>query len=131
MATEREPSWIGNLGIILLIVALIWIFRNRYKGPLRGGPGGYADLLKTLAAIAEVKKTFPGCKTVLGISNVSYGLPARARLNAAFLCMAVYAGLDAAIIDPLDNEISAAIKTAEVLAGRDRHCRKYTRAFRK
>jgi cobalamin-dependent methionine synthase I len=87
--------------------------------------------LITLAAITEVKKQFPGCKTVLGVSNVSYGLPARARLNAAFLCMAVYAGLDAAIIDPLDNEISAAIKTAEVLAGRDRHCRKYTRAFRK
>ncbi len=87
--------------------------------------------LKTLAAITEVKKQFPGCKTVLGISNVSYGLPARGRLNAAFLCMAVYAGLDAAIIDPMDNEISAAIKTAELLVGRDRHCRKYTRAFRK
>lgn len=87
--------------------------------------------LKTLAAITEVKKQFPGSKTVLGISNVSYGLPARGRLNAAFLCMAVYAGLDAAIIDPMDNEISAAIKTAELLVGRDRHCRKYTRAFRK
>ena len=87
--------------------------------------------LKTLAAITEVKKQFPGCKTVLGISNISYGLPARGRLNAAFLCMAVYAGLDAAIIDPLDHEISAAVKTAEVLVGRDRHCRKYTRAFRK
>jgi 5-methyltetrahydrofolate--homocysteine methyltransferase len=87
--------------------------------------------LITLAAISEVKKQFPGCKTVLGISNVSYGLPARARLNAAFLVMAIYAGLDAAIIDPLDNEVSAAVKTAEVLVGRDRHCRKYTRAFRK
>lgn len=87
--------------------------------------------LKTLAAITEVKKQFPGCKTVLGISNVSYGLPARGRLNAAFLCMAVYAGLDAAIIDPLDDEISATVKTAEVLVGRDRHCRKYLRAFRK
>lgn len=87
--------------------------------------------LKTLAAITEVKKQFPGCKTVLGISNVSYGLPARGRLNSAFLCMAVYAGLDAAIIDPMEDEISAAVKTAEVLVGRDRHCRKYTRAFRK
>lgn len=87
--------------------------------------------LKTLAAITAVKKQFPGCKTALGVSNVSYGLPARGRLNAAFLCMAVYAGLDAAIIDPLDHEISAAVKTAEVLVGRDRHCRKYTRAFRK
>jgi cobalamin-dependent methionine synthase I len=87
--------------------------------------------LKTLAAITEVKKQFPGCKTVLGISNISYGLPARSKLNAAFLCMAVYAGLDAAITDPMEDEISAAVKTAEVLVGRDRHCRKYTRAFRK
>ena len=87
--------------------------------------------LKTLAAITEVKKQFPGCKTVLGISNISYGLPARGRLNSAFLCMAVYAGLDAAIIDPMEDEISAAVKAAEVLVGRDRHCRKYTRAFRK
>lgn len=87
--------------------------------------------LKTLAAITGVKKQFPGCRTVLGISNVSYGLPGRGRLNAAFLCMAVYAGLDAAIIDPLDNAISAAVKTAELLVGKDRHCRKYMRAFRK
>jgi cobalamin-dependent methionine synthase I len=87
--------------------------------------------LKTLAAITEVKKQFPGCKTVLGISNISYGLPARGRLNAAFLCMAVYAGLDAAIVDPMEDEISTAVKSAEVLVGRDRHCRKYTRAFRK
>ena len=86
--------------------------------------------LKTLAAITEVKKQFPGCKTVLGISNISYGLPARGRLNSGFLCMAVYAGLDAAIIDPMEDEISAAVKTAEVRVGRDRHCRKYTRAFR-
>jgi 5-methyltetrahydrofolate corrinoid/iron sulfur protein methyltransferase len=87
--------------------------------------------LQTLAAITEVKKQIPGCKTVLGISNISYGLPARGRLNGAFLCMAVYAGLDAAIIDPVEDEIAAAVKTAEVLVGRDRHCRKYTRAFRK
>jgi 5-methyltetrahydrofolate--homocysteine methyltransferase len=87
--------------------------------------------LKTLAAITQVKERFPACKTVLGISNISYGLPARSRLNAAFLCMAVYAGLDAAIIDPMEEEISAAVKTAELLVGRDRHCRKYTKAFRK
>ena len=87
--------------------------------------------LITLNAVTEVKKTFPGSKTVLGISNISYGLPARGRLNSAFLYMAVCAGLDAAIIDPLDEEIAAAVKTAAVLVGRDRHCRKYMRAFRK
>ena len=87
--------------------------------------------LITLSAITEIKKAFPGSNTVLGISNISYGLPERGRLNSAFLYMAVCAGLDAAIIDPLDEEIAAAVKTAEVLVGRDRHCRKYMRAFRK
>jgi len=87
--------------------------------------------LITLSAVTEVKKAFPGSKTVLGISNISYGLPARGRLNSAFLYMAVCAGLDAAIIDPLDEEIAAAVKTAAVLVGKDRHCRKYMRAFRK
>ena len=86
--------------------------------------------LATLEAITEIKKEFPGSKTVLGISNISYGLPARGRLNAAFLNMAVYAGLDAAIIDPLDEEILTAVKTARVLVGKDRHCRGFTRAFR-
>lgn len=87
--------------------------------------------LVTLRAVTEIKKEFPEAKTVLGISNISYGLPGRNRLNAAFLHMATYAGLDAAIIDPLDDEIMAEVKTAEVLVGRDRHCRRYTRAFRK
>jgi len=45
--------------------------------------------------------------------------------------MAVFAGLDAAIVDPLDEEILNAVRTAEALAGRDRHCRRYLRAFRK
>lgn len=85
----------------------------------------------TLKTLAEIKKRFPAAKTVLGLSNVSYGLPGRARLNAAFLHMAIYAGLDAAILDPLEETIMTAIKVAEVLIGKDRHCRRYTRAFRK
>jgi cobalamin-dependent methionine synthase I len=87
--------------------------------------------LLTLNAVTEIKRKFPEAKTVLGISNISYGLPGRNRLNAAFLHMAIYAGLDAAIVDPLDDEIIAEVTTAEVLVGRDRHCRRYTRAFRK
>jgi 5-methyltetrahydrofolate--homocysteine methyltransferase len=87
--------------------------------------------LVTLGAITEIKKRFPEAKTVLGVSNVSYGLPARGGLNAAFLQMAVYAGLDAAIIDPMDAEIMRAVRTAEVLVGKDRHCRRYIRAFRR
>lgn len=86
--------------------------------------------LVTLHTLMEVKKTFPAAKTVMGLSNVSYGLPARARLNAAFLHMAIFAGLDAAVMDPLDKELMDAVKTADVLVGKDRHCRRYTRTLR-
>ncbi|MBE9580182.1 MAG: dihydropteroate synthase [Proteobacteria bacterium] len=87
--------------------------------------------LVTLNTIADIKKQFPAAKTVMGLSNVSYGLPGRTGLNAAFLHMAIYAGLDAAITDPLDKALMGAVKMAEVLVGKDRHCRRYTRAFRK
>jgi cobalamin-dependent methionine synthase I len=84
----------------------------------------------TLQTISRLKDSYPEAKTVLGLSNISYGLPGRSRLNVAFLHMAIACGLDAAIIDPLDEELMAAVATGEVLVGRDRHCRRYTRAFR-
>jgi 5-methyltetrahydrofolate corrinoid/iron sulfur protein methyltransferase len=84
----------------------------------------------TLETVTEIRKEFPEAKTVLGVSNISYGLPARSRLNAAFLHMAIYAGLDAAIVDLLDDDIMGEVRAAEVLVGKDRHCRRYTRAFR-
>ena len=87
--------------------------------------------LVTLNTMVQVKREFPTVKTVMGLSNISYGLPERSLLNAAFLHMAVFAGLDAAIMDPLNRKMMEAIKTAEVLIGKDRHCRRYTRAFRK
>lgn len=84
----------------------------------------------TLDTLKAVKETFPDVKTVTGLSNISYGLPARRKLNAAFLHMCIYTGLDAAIIDPLDEDLMASVRTGEVLAGKDRHCRRYTRYFR-
>jgi 5-methyltetrahydrofolate--homocysteine methyltransferase len=87
--------------------------------------------LLTLETISRIKERFPGSKTVMGLSNVSFGLPNRSRLNRAFLHMALLAGLDAAIADPLDGEFMLEIKTAEVLLGRDRHCRSYLRSVRK
>jgi 5-methyltetrahydrofolate--homocysteine methyltransferase len=87
--------------------------------------------LVTLDTLSEIKKRFPGANTVMGLSNVSYGLPKRPRLNRAFLHMAIYAGLDAAIMDPLDDDLMLAVRTGEALIGKDRFCRRYMRAFRK
>jgi len=86
--------------------------------------------LTALAALTEIKRKFPGCKTVLGISNISFGLPGRARLNAGFLHMAAFVGVDAVIVDILNKEMGVAVKTAELLAGKDEHCLSYLRAFR-
>ncbi|MBW1668230.1 MAG: dihydropteroate synthase [Deltaproteobacteria bacterium] len=87
--------------------------------------------LITLNTLSEIKKKIPGSRTVIGLSNVSYGLPSRSRLNAAFLHMAIYEDLDAVILDPLDTDLILAVKAAEALVGKDRHCRRYARALRK
>ena len=86
--------------------------------------------MTTLKTLEAIKTAIPEAHTVLGLSNVSYGLPARKKLNLGFLQMAIYAGLDAAIADPLDAEFMSAVKTAEVLVGRDKRCKRYTRQFR-
>ena len=85
----------------------------------------------TLDTLRAIKETFPGARTTMGLSNISFGLPGRTLINAAFLQMAVYAGLDAAIMDPLNAEMMQAARTAFALMGKDRHFRKYSRAFRR
>jgi len=74
--------------------------------------------VETLRAIKMVKERL-GTNTVLGISNVSHGLPGRSKVNAAFLAMAIASGLDAAIVNPSDSSISGAWQAASLLAGRD------------
>lgn len=60
---------------------------------------GKGNARLTVDSLKEVKKL--GCRTVLGVSNISYGMPAREDLNAAFLAMAAHAGLDACIVNPI------------------------------
>lgn len=84
----------------------------------------------TLETLREIRNTFAGAKTVLAVSNISYGLPARSRVNTALLQMAMLLSVDAVLVNPLDPAMTAAIKSAEVILGKDRHCRRYTRAYR-
>lgn len=86
--------------------------------------------LVTLRTLSSIREHFPMAKTVLGLSNISYGLPQRSRLNAGFLHMAALAGLDAVIMDPTEKRMMDAVRTADVLLGKDGHCRRYTRACR-
>ena len=63
-----------------------------------------------------------GVNTCCGASNVSFGLPNRAPLNAAFLAMAISAGLTSAITNPIEHEIRQAIMAADVMMGNDKNC---------
>ncbi|MFC1971132.1 dihydropteroate synthase, partial [Chloroflexota bacterium] len=86
--------------------------------------------LVTLKTIEQIKSRYPEAKTAMGLSNVSYGLPERKLINRSFLLMAAYAGLDAAILDPLDARMMSVIKVADMLTGKDTS-RSYLRAHRK
>ncbi len=85
-------------------------------------------VLDTLRAI---KTEFPNTKTTLGLSNVSYGLPHRQRINSALLISAIANGLDAAFCDPTRVGIRQAILLGGLVCGQDRYCRKFSRASRK
>jgi 5-methyltetrahydrofolate--homocysteine methyltransferase len=51
-------------------------------------------------------------------------------INRAFLTLALEAGLDSALLDPLDRDLMAALRAAQLVLGRDRYCLEYTRAYR-
>lgn len=83
-----------------------------------------------LATMRAVKAEYPAAHLTSGLSNVSFGLPVRVLVNRTFLTLAMEAGLDSAILDPLDRELRASLLATELVLGRDRHCLSYTRAFR-
>ncbi len=84
----------------------------------------------TLNAVGEIMKRFPGVHTVCGLTNVSYGLPARKLINRTFLVAAITKGLDSAIIDPTDKLLYAMLKAATLIVGKDDYCKDYICAFR-
>lgn len=71
-----------------------------------------------------------GVNTVCGASNVSFGLPGRETLNAAFLAMVMGAGMPCAITNPLKPEIRTIIQAADVMLGNDENCKRWIGAFR-
>jgi len=80
--------------------------------------------------IEQIVTAYPGIHTACGLSNISYGLPARKFMNQTFMTMAIAKGLDGAIMNPLDGRMMATIIAAEALAGRDNFCMNYLKAFR-
>ncbi|MFH1932734.1 MAG: methyltetrahydrofolate cobalamin methyltransferase [Pseudomonadota bacterium] len=86
--------------------------------------------LEFLNAIELIMKRFEGVHTACGLSNISYGLPARKFMNQTFMAMAIAKGLDGAIVNPLDKKMMANIIAAEALVGKDNFCTDYLKAYR-
>jgi 5-methyltetrahydrofolate--homocysteine methyltransferase len=84
--------------------------------------------IETLRTIDWCTKDF-GCRTVLGLSNVSFGLPERKWINAAFLAMAISKGLTHAIANPMSEEFMDIKRASDVLMKRDREAKNYISHF--
>ncbi len=85
--------------------------------------------VETLKAIRLIKERL-GLSTVLGVSNISFGLPCREAINSSFLSMAIGAGLDAAIINPMNKAMMDAFFAARLLAAKDMKAERYIQRFK-
>jgi len=82
-----------------------------------------------LDAIGTIRKGHPDVNIICGLSNISFGLPERKLINRYFLSLAIGRGLSAAILDPTDRAIMAALKTTLMLTGQDEYCADYIDAY--
>lgn len=108
-------------------LALEDIFIDPLVYPI-GVDGAAAQVV--LDTLELVVNRYPGVNTICGVSNVSFGLPARRLLHCVFTVMAMTRGLSAAILDPCDQRLMAAIVAAEALLGKDSYCTGYIAAQR-
>ena len=84
--------------------------------------------LVTLETVRRVREEL-GCGTVLGVSNMSFGLPQREIINAAFFTMAMQSGLSAGIINPNNDAMMRSYRAFRALTARDPHCGDYIAAY--
>lgn len=87
------------------------------------------DILESLREFKIISEPSP--KTIIGLSNVSQGTNARGLVNRTFLTMALAAGLDAAILDPLDKDLIDALITSELILNKHIYCDSFLEAYRR
>jgi 5-methyltetrahydrofolate--homocysteine methyltransferase len=83
-----------------------------------------------LDVIREIKRRYPSVHITGGASNISFNLPARKFVNQAFLVLAMGAGMDSAIINPLHKHMMGLIYATEALKGNDEYCINYINGYR-
>jgi 5-methyltetrahydrofolate--homocysteine methyltransferase len=81
-----------------------------------------------LEAIRSIRAAYPGAHITGGLSNVSFGLPNRELVNRTFLTLAMAAGMDSAVVNPANRALIESLKATELILGKDRFCRSYTKA---
>lgn len=84
----------------------------------------------TFQTIYKINEMFPDASTTVGLTNISHGLKKRHLVNKDFLTTAICFGLSSAICDPTQKSIRQAIAMGNMLAGKDKFCRKFSRAIR-
>lgn len=91
-----------------------------------------SDHTAGLVALQTIEKVIAefGVNITMGASNISFGLPDRKFVNATFIAMAIHAGLTCPITNPLEPEVSIAIKAADLSMGRDEYGMAWIKAFR-
>jgi len=91
-----------------------------------------SDHTAGLVAMQTIEKVIAefGVNITMGASNISFGLPDRKHVNATFIAMAIHAGLTCPITNPLEPEVSIAIKAADLSMGRDEYGMAWIKAFR-
>ena len=83
-----------------------------------------------LEVIREIKRQYPAIHVTGGASNISFNLPVRKFVNQAFLVLAMGAGMDSAIINPLHKHMMGLIYATEALNGNDEYCIEYINGYR-
>lgn len=83
-----------------------------------------------LEVIRGIKSQYPDIHVTGGASNISFNLPARKFVNQAFLVLAMGAGMDSAIINPLHKHMMGLIYATEAMKGNDEYCMEYINGYR-
>lgn len=103
------------------------IFYDALVQPVGTDTEAFVTYLKSLR---EIKTNYPATRSICGLSNVSFGLPKRKLINKYAFVLAVYEGIEAVIIDPVDQGIIEARCAIGVLTGKDQFCLNYISNFR-
>lgn len=78
----------------------------------------------------KIKELYPTIHVVGAVSNISFNIPARKIVNQAFAVLAMNAGMDSFILDPLNQDLIGMLFATEALLGEDEYCMEYIRAYR-